>query len=81
MKTTLDLREAVLIHQEIGILKNEIKNMKEDMDEIKAGQKETLQFMYKFQGGSAWLFGLIATAGTLGGVIVSVLSHLFPKAA
>lgn len=62
------------------LLKERLKDIFEDMTELRLQNKQLLEFMYKFQGGSAWLFGMIAVAGTIGGLIVSFLTHFFPKA-
>lgn len=59
------------------ILKERLKNISEDMTELRLQNKKLIEFMYKFQGGSAWLFGMIAAAGALGGTVVSFMSHFF----
>lgn len=62
------------------ILKERLKSLCEDISELKMQNKKLIEFMYKFQGGSAWLFGLVAAAGALGGIATSMFSHLFPRA-
>lgn len=35
--------------------------------------------MYEFQGGKAWMFGLLAIAATMGGIISTVFKYAFTK--
>lgn len=61
------------------LLRERLKDMSEDFTELKLQNRKLLEFMYKFQGGSAWLFGMIATAGALGGIIVTAMERFLPK--
>lgn len=63
-------------HVELSYLKAQMKTVREDIAELKASQKELTRFMYNIQGGKAWLFSLLAIAGTIGG-FVSNLPKVF----
>lgn len=59
------------------ILKERLKDIHQDMAELRLQNKQLIEFMYKFQGGSAWLFGMIAIAGTIGGIISTFVATFF----
>ena len=48
------------------VIKAELDGIKEDIQELKSSTRRLEQFMYQFEGGKAWMFALLAIAGTLG---------------
>ena len=59
--------------QDIGYIKARLNDLCTDIHSLKQNQKEFYQFMYKFQGGKAWLLGLLTVSATIG----AIFSHLF----
>lgn len=57
---------------DIAILRAELAVLHEDIKELKEATKKLEQFMYKFEGGKAWMFGLLTIAGVLGASITQV---------
>lgn len=70
---------AVTTHLEakVSVLEAELRGVYRELKELKEIQRDLVEFMYKVEGGKAWLFGLLAIAGTLGGVLSSGFSVLF----
>lgn len=64
---------------QVAILKNELEALREDIHELKASNRRLEQFMYRFEGGKAWMFGLLAIAATMGGLISTLAKYIFIK--
>lgn len=76
---------SVINNIEINVIKHEIKNLQDsfqelkttqrnDIKEIKVGQKELMEFMYKFQGGTAWMVGILTASATFGALLTTILN-------
>lgn len=78
------------LQQDIGALKAEVRHlnatidrMAEAMDAMSTKMGDMKEKMDRVEGGRAALWGLLAAAGTLGGVVVGVasfvLQHVWPR--
>ena len=74
---------------DIGILKTELHNIcsdlkdikesqQRDIHELRANQKLLLEFMYKVQGGKAWLFSLLTISAAVGALLSAFITFIFP---
>lgn len=66
------------VNSEVAVLRAELATLHEDIKELKEATKKLEKFMYKFEGGRAWMFGLLAIAGTMG-ALISQAFKLFPS--
>lgn len=76
MVATLE-KEVLFLHEELGALKAKIENVEEDLAEIKSTNKQLLAFMYRMEGGKAWLFGLLTLSATVGSLISGIVGFVF----
>lgn len=71
-----------VLKTEMSWVRNELKdfklNISEDLRSVERTNNELLKFMYKYQGGKAWLFGLMTVAGTVGALFSAVVTYILP---
>jgi hypothetical protein len=68
---------ATSTKEDVAVLRTEIHELKEDLKELKASTKRLEVFMYQFEGGKAWMFGLITVAAALGAIVTNVFKYAF----
>ena len=59
------------------ILEERLKDIHEDMAELRSQNKQLIEFMYKFQGGKSWLFGLLTVSAAAGSLISGLVGFFF----
>lgn len=62
------------VNLEVKVLRAELKNVIQDIREIKQSQKEQERFMYEFKGGKKWLFSILTLSAALGGAVTHIFS-------
>ena len=67
-------RELIAVKSDLEVVKVKIDVMADDIKEIKESQKEVTRFMLRHQGGTAWFFGALTVAATLGGLVTYLLN-------
>lgn len=63
---------------EVAILRTEILELKQDILDLRNSNRRLEQFMYRFEGGKAWMFGLLAIASAIGALITQAFRFLLP---
>lgn len=71
------------LQQDIGALKAEVRHLNATIDRMAETMEAMKEKMDRVEGGRAALWGLLAAAGTLGGLVVGigsfVLQHVWPR--
>lgn len=62
---------------EVAVVRAELHEIRQDIQELKDSNKKLEKFMYQFEGGKAWMFALLAIAATMGGILSSLGKYLF----
>lgn len=65
------------IYSEIAYLRAQMKNVTEDIKDLRVEQRGLIQFMHSIRGGQAWFLGMLAIAGSIGGFISSIPKIFF----
>lgn len=74
------VKTSANVYFEMGIIKTDLHNLKDDMKELRREQKELLEFMYKVEGGKAWMISMLLIAGSIGGFATALAKYIFGNA-
>lgn len=67
------------VNRELGVIITKLKALESEVRDLKETNKILLEFMYRVQGGKAWLAGLFVSASAIGALFSNIASHLFYK--
>ncbi len=75
---TQQQQDSQMLSFKVGVMKAEVEDIRDKVNKMDQKQDILLQFMYKFEGGKAWLAGLVGTSALLGGLIATILQFFWP---
>lgn len=66
--------------EDVAVLRSELSELRRDIHELKDSNKRLEKFMYQFEGGKAWMFGLLTIAAAFGAIFSNVFKYMFSNA-